>query len=352
VRTLIVTEFISLDGVVEAPGGEATHPNAGWTMTYGVPESYAFKLKETMDAQSLLLGRITYEGFAAAWPGRKGDPFADKMNSMPKHVVTNTLTELEWNATPLRGDIIAGITELKQGDGGPILVHGSATLVRFLLAEHLVDELHLMVFPVAIGGGLRMFSDDRKKLEFELTDLVRAPWHDREVSAEALPYGDASLGAIVLFDVLHHLPSPRRFFAEAVRVLRPGARLVMCEPYVSPVSYPVYKLFHDEPLALRVDPLADQTGTDARDPFDSNQAIPTLLFGRARAVFEREFPTLAIRDVEYFAGLSYPASGGFSRRPILPMPVWSVLHGLEARLPAAVLRRTAFRILVAIERTL
>lgn len=203
---------------------------------------------------------------------------------------------------------------------------------------------------VEIGSGpgfARQFIAD-----LELTDLVRAPWHDREVSAEALPYGDASLGAIVLFDVLHHLPSPRRFFAEAVRVLRPGARLVMCEPYVSPVSYPVYKLFHDEPLALRVDPLADQTGTDARDPFDSNQAIPTLLFGRARAVFEREFPTLAIRDVEYFAGLSYPASGGFSRRPILPMPVWSVLHGLEARLPAAVLRRTAFRILVAIERTL
>lgn len=203
---------------------------------------------------------------------------------------------------------------------------------------------------VEIGSGpgfARQFIPD-----LELTDLVRAPWHDREVSAEALPYGDASLGAIVLFDVLHHLPSPRKFFAEAVRVLRPGARLVMCEPYVSPVSYPVYKLFHDEPLALRVDPLADQTGSDARDPFDSNQAIPTLLFGRARATFESAFPALTIRAVEYFAGLSYPASGGFSKRPLLPLPIWSVLHRLEARLPAAVLRRTAFRILVAIERTL
>ena len=172
-RTLIVTEFISLDGVVEAPGGvETSHPQAGWTMTYGVPESYAFKLKETMDAQSLLLGRVTYEGFAAVWP-TMSDVFADKMNSMPKHVVTNTLTELEWNAAPLSGDIAAAVTELKQGDGGPILVHGSATLVRFLLAEHLFDELHLMVFPVAIGGGLRMFPDDRQKLEFELTELVR-----------------------------------------------------------------------------------------------------------------------------------------------------------------------------------
>jgi dihydrofolate reductase len=172
-RTLIVTEFISLDGVVESPGGaETSHPQGGWTGKYGVPESYAFKLKETMDAESMLLGRITYEGFAEAWP-KMSDVFANKMNSMPKHVVTNTLTELEWNATPLSGDIVAAVTELKKGDGGPILVHGSATLVRFLLAEHVVDELHLMVFPVAIGGGLRMFPDDREKLPFELTEMVR-----------------------------------------------------------------------------------------------------------------------------------------------------------------------------------
>jgi dihydrofolate reductase len=173
VRTLIVTEFISLDGVVEAPGGaETAHPNAGWTMAYRAPESSAFKLKETMDAESMLLGRITYEGFAAAWP-TMSDVFADKMNSMPKHVVTGTLTELSWNATPITGDVVAAVTDLKRGDGGPILVHGSATLVRFLLAERLVDELRLMVFPVAIGGGLRIFPDQGEKLSFELTDLVR-----------------------------------------------------------------------------------------------------------------------------------------------------------------------------------
>jgi SAM-dependent methyltransferase len=208
--------------------------------------------------------------------------------------------------------------------------------------------------PAAVGPRVEIGSGPGFARQFipdlELTDLVRAPWHNREVSAEALPYGDASLGAIVLFDVLHHLPSPRKFFAEVLRVLRPGARLVMCEPYVSPVSYPVYKLFHDEPLALRVDPLADQIGTDARDPFDSNQAIPTLLFGRARAAFESAFPTLAIRAVEYFAGLSYPASGGFSRWPILPMTFWSALHRWEARLPAALQRWAAFRMLVVIER--
>jgi dihydrofolate reductase len=172
VRTLIVTEFISLDGVVEAPGGEPTHPNAGWTMAYRAPESGAYKLQETLDAESMLLGRVTYEGFAAAWPTMH-DEFADKMNSMPKHVVTNTLTELSWNATALTGDVKTAVTELKNGDGGPILVHGSATLVRTLLAERLVDELHLMVFPVMIGGGLRIFPDDRAKLEFELADLVR-----------------------------------------------------------------------------------------------------------------------------------------------------------------------------------
>jgi SAM-dependent methyltransferase len=202
---------------------------------------------------------------------------------------------------------------------------------------------------VEIGSGpgfARQFIPD-----LELTDLVRAPWHDRELDAQALAYDDASLGAIVLFDVLHHLPSPRRFFAEVVRVLRPGGRLVMCEPYIGLVSYPIYKLLHVEPLVLGVDPLADQTSPDARDPFDSNQAIPTLLFGRGRAAFEAAFPALAIQRVEHLAGLSYSASGGFSRRPMLPMRFWSALHRLEAHLPALVQRWTAFRMLVVVERT-
>jgi dihydrofolate reductase len=171
-RTLIVSEFMSLDGVVEAPGGEQTHPHAGWTMPYGTDELYAFKLRETLEAESLLLGRTTYEGFAAAWSERDGE-FADKMNAMPKHVVTATLPELTWNATPLRGDVVAEVTKLKDGGGGPILVAGSATLVRTLLAERLVDELRLIVYPVTIGGGLRIFPDDRSRLDLKLTDLVR-----------------------------------------------------------------------------------------------------------------------------------------------------------------------------------
>ena len=158
-RTLVVTEFVSLDGVVEAPGGEPTHPQTGWTVPHGTPELYEYKLRETMEAESLLLGRVTYEGFAAAWPEREG-AFADKMNAMPKDVATTTLTELAWNARPLSGDVAGAVAELKKGDGGPILFAGSATL-------------RLLVYPVAIGGGKRIFPDDRAKIDLRLDDLVR-----------------------------------------------------------------------------------------------------------------------------------------------------------------------------------
>jgi dihydrofolate reductase len=157
-RTLIVSEFISLDGVGEAPGGEQTHPHAGWTMPYGVPELFSYKLNETLEAESLLLGRITYEGFSAAWPERDGE-FADKMNAMPKDVVTSNTTDPAWNASALTGDVPHAVATLKEAVGGPILVAGSATLVQNLLTHHLVDELRLMVFPVSLGGGLTIFPD-------------------------------------------------------------------------------------------------------------------------------------------------------------------------------------------------
>jgi SAM-dependent methyltransferase len=211
--------------------------------------------------------------------------------------------------------------------------------------------------PPALGPRLELGSGPGFARAFipdlQLSDIVRAPWHDREVSAEALPFADVTLGALVLFDVLHHLPSPRRFFAEAARVLRRGGRLVMCEPYVSPLSYPIYKFFHDEPLALRVDPLAGfdrQAADDPRDPFDSNQAIPTLLFGRRRRLFVEAFPSLAIVRVTHLSGPSYPASGGFSRRPLLPPRLWSALHRIEARLPEVIFRAVGFRMLIVIEK--
>jgi SAM-dependent methyltransferase len=183
-----------------------------------------------------------------------------------------------------------------------------------------------------------------------LTDVVGAPWHDRECSADALPFPDGGVGALVLFDVLHHLTAPRAFFAEATRALAAGGRIILCEPYVSPLSYPIYRWFHEEPLDLRVDPLATH-GADDRDPFDSNQAIPTLMFGRGRPTFEAAFPALRIMSVEQLAGPSYPASGGFSRGPLLPGPLWSALHRVERWLPAAVIRQLAFRMLVVLEKS-
>jgi dihydrofolate reductase len=167
-RKLIVSEFVTLDGVMEAPGGEASHPHSGWALDHMGPEQMQYKLDEVLAAESLLLGRITYEGFSAAWPSREGE-FADKMNSMPKHVVSTTLRDPAWNdTTVLQGGVATSVATLKAGDGGPILVAGSRTLVHGLLLAGLVDELRLMVFPVAVGQGLRVFPDDRVKLSWRL----------------------------------------------------------------------------------------------------------------------------------------------------------------------------------------
>ena len=224
--------------------------------------------------------------------------------------------------------------------------------------RHLYADLYARVAaelpPEALGRRVELGSGPGFAREFipgiELTDLVGAPWHDREASAESLPFDAGTVGALVLFDVLHHLPSPRNFFAEAVRVLAPGGRIVMCEPYISPLSYPVYKFLHEEPLDLGADPLALQAGRGARDPFDANQAIPTLLFGRKRQAFAEAFPALSLTRVQHLSGFSCPASGGFSHRPALPWPLWALLHRFDARVPSALMRWMAFRMLVVIER--
>ncbi len=185
--------------------------------------------------------------------------------------------------------------------------------------------------------------------ELQLSDIVKAPWHQHEIAAESLPFPDGSLGAIVLFDVLHHLREPARFLGEAVRVLRPGGRVVLIEPYVGPLSFPVYKLLHQERCDFALDPLGSELATSA-DPFDGNQAVPTRLFYRQRAELERRFPELQLLEVEPLAGPSYPASGGLSRRPLLPMPLWKALLHLEDRLPAAVFRILGFRLLAVLQR--
>jgi dihydrofolate reductase len=174
-RKLIVSEFITLDGVIEAPGGEPTHPHTGWVFDFFGPEQGDYKLAEVLEAESLLIGRATYEGFAEAWPPREGE-FADKMNAMPKHVVSTTLKELDWNNSSLiEGNVAAEVAKLKRTDGGPILVAGSCTLVRTLMEHDLVDELRLMVFPVVLGSGKRLFPDSPDKKVLQLVDTTQFP---------------------------------------------------------------------------------------------------------------------------------------------------------------------------------
>jgi dihydrofolate reductase len=161
VRTLYVTEFISLDGVVEAPGGEEGYQHSGWTFDVEEdPARYDSKAEEIFGTETLLLGRTTYDGFSAAWPGRDGE-FADKFNGMEKVVVSSTLEDPTWNNTRVVRDLDA-VRALKEGDGGPIQVAGSITLARSLLAAGLVDQWNLMVFPVILGSGRRLFPTDAK----------------------------------------------------------------------------------------------------------------------------------------------------------------------------------------------
>lgn len=174
---LVVTEFVSIDGVFEDPGGAEGYEYGGWTFEYDRGEDGdQFKLDELMQAQVQLLGRVTYDGFAAAWPSREG-PFADKLNNDPKYVVSTTLKDPTWqNTTIISGDVVDRISALKDEIDGVILVAGSGTLVGTLLAADLVDELRLMVFPTILGRGKRLFPDgiDRLKLTLAESKIVGA----------------------------------------------------------------------------------------------------------------------------------------------------------------------------------
>jgi dihydrofolate reductase len=195
---IVVSEFVSLDGVMEAPGGGEDYVHAGWTFEINRgAEGDKFKLDEALDADALLLGRRTYEGFAAAWPSMDGE-FADKFNAMPKYVVSSTLTKAEWaNSTLLSGDVVEEVSRLRQTPGGDIVVHGSAQLVQALLEHDLVDELRLMVFPVVLGTGKRLFSPTSNKKRLRLADskvvgegvaiLIFRPTNDEARGSDELP---------------------------------------------------------------------------------------------------------------------------------------------------------------------
>src|SRR5437868_14747846 len=172
---IIVTEFVSLDGVIEDPGGAEDFKYGGWTFEIDRgDEGNKFKLDETMEAEALLLGRKTYEGFAAAWPSREGE-YADKFNNMPKYVVSSTIKTPEWkNTTVLRGELAQEVGRVRERHSGPIVVHGSPTLVQGLLEHDLLDELRLMVYPVVLGKGKRLFGATTSKKRMRLRSSTLA----------------------------------------------------------------------------------------------------------------------------------------------------------------------------------
>jgi len=173
VGRIVVTEFVSLDGVMEDPGGAEGYEHGGWSFQVSRgDEGDKFKLDELVDAEAQLLGRVTYEGFAKAWPSITDEAgFAEKMNSMPKYVVSSTLTNPEWqNTTVLSGDVAEEVSKLKQEVDGNILVAGSAQLVQALIEHDLVDELRLMVYPVVLGSGKRLFGKTSNKKALRLAD--------------------------------------------------------------------------------------------------------------------------------------------------------------------------------------
>jgi dihydrofolate reductase len=181
---IVVTEFISLDGVVESPGGDPNFKYPNWTFEFdrgaGGEE---FKEREALDSAALLLGRATYEGFAAAWPNYTGE-LADQYNGMPKYVISSTLTDPAWNnTTVLTGDLAVEVARLKAQVDGDISVAGSIKLVQALLAADLVDELHLMTFPVILGHGRRLWGATPDKTAWRLV--------------EATTYGDGVLVTVL-----------------------------------------------------------------------------------------------------------------------------------------------------------
>jgi dihydrofolate reductase len=167
---VVVTEFVSVDGVVEDPGGAEDFEYGGWSFEFDRgDEGDKFKLDETLASEALLLGRVTYQGFADAWPSRTGE-FAEKFNTMPKYVVSTTLEDPEWtNSTVIKGDVAEEVSKLKEQPGGDLVVHGSPMLVQTLTDHDLVDEYRLMVFPVVLGKGKRLFGETSDKKPLRLT---------------------------------------------------------------------------------------------------------------------------------------------------------------------------------------
>jgi dihydrofolate reductase len=168
-RRVVAAEYLSLDGVTEDPGPAGGYEHRGWTVPYWNDEISKWQTDQLFASDALLLGRITYEEFVASWPLRSGDPFSDRMNSLPKFVASTTLREpLEWNSTLLKGDVVDGVANLKEQPGEDILIYGSGALVNTLMPHDLIDEYRFMIYPLVLGRGKRFFQDDNDKTTLAL----------------------------------------------------------------------------------------------------------------------------------------------------------------------------------------
>jgi len=170
VGKIVAAEYVSVDGVMQDPGGVGEIEAGGWTGPYWNDELAKLQADLLFGSDALLLGRVTYEGFAAAWPdmGHEEGPFADKMNAMPKYVASRTLTGTEWNATVIEGDVADEVAKLRRDSGQNLLIYGSGSLVRLLLRHGLIDQLRLMIHPVVVGAGILLFAGAGGKKELEL----------------------------------------------------------------------------------------------------------------------------------------------------------------------------------------
>ena len=199
-----------------------------------------------------------------------------------------------------------------------------------------------------VGGGSGNFKSFRS--DVISSDILPASWLDAVADAQALPFARESFDNIVMVDVLHHLETPARFFKEAQEILKPGGRIIMLEPAITPLSWFFYNFFHPEPVELFANPLADAPHTPGRDPFDANQAIPTLLFRRNAKAFARRFSALRLVALKRLSLFAYPLSGGFRPWQMIPARMVAPLLKLEEKLIPFLGRAMAFRLLIVLEK--
>jgi SAM-dependent methyltransferase len=199
-----------------------------------------------------------------------------------------------------------------------------------------------------IGGGIGNLKERIKELIS--SDIQFGCWLDVVADAQSLPFADGSLSNIVMLDVLHHLEFPSLLFREASRVLRNGGRIIMVEPAITFGSALFYRVLHDEPVRTRTAPLLDGTPNIDRDPYDSNQAIPTLIVTRYKEQFRKKFPELVITEVHWFSFVAYPFSGGFKSWSLITEPMARAILRIEKYIEKPLGRIAGFRLIIVVER--